>query len=206
MLTMVHNTNILSHTRRILVKQKEEEMKKGMKMLLVAVLVLPMMMLLSACGTTAEQLYLERVPMLTVPEGRYELVSYMSDWEKATVTDGTVVHGGNTTTYYWLEVSGNALRTVVESDNIHGKNVVIKNYHYVADAFGVLKLHYTQQNPLNDENLLLTNTGTSNEVPTGWVLGPTMEYANGKITITTINMPKIATNKTEVTVQVYQKI
>ena len=47
--------------------------KKLLFSMMMLVLVVPMSFMLTACGSTAEQLYLERVPMLTIPEGEYKL-------------------------------------------------------------------------------------------------------------------------------------
>jgi len=53
-----------------------KRMSKSVKMLALTLFVLPVMFVLSACGMTTEQVFNERIPMLTIPNGEYRLVSW----------------------------------------------------------------------------------------------------------------------------------
>ena len=130
-------------------------MKKSMKLLLVAVLVLPMMFMLSACGSTAEQVYFERVPMISIPDGKYEMVYFMERGIEFEIEDGIMI---DEKSYYdglkiSIEVMGNVIlqkQTYFDFDKWGDDKYIVWNEDesegvsitrmvtYLADAFGLI--------------------------------------------------------------------
>ena len=111
-------------------------MKQKAKMMMLAIMVVPMMFLLTACGMTTEQVYNERIPMITIPEGEYVLVSAYqrnlgpnTEWE----TSGGIA--GTETSVY---IRANVFTFTVDLDGTGYQRI---DSLYSADAFGRITLY-----------------------------------------------------------------
>ena len=135
-------------------------MSKKFKLLLVAILVMPMMFCLTACGGS-DQLFTERVPMITIPGGEYVLTYEMANGFEYGITNGKYTNVG---TNPGMQKLLGVKRSMIIKENLAINKQTVYNYEqwkddediiwntaktegyfqyvgtYVADAFGMITI------------------------------------------------------------------